>query len=356
MYSKDPSRILPLGLAALGLSALVLSSCEDGAAAQADLDASSVIRDVPAKVILPTYADLVDKAGLLQNAVAALASSPTADNLTAARNAWRAARSPWEQNEGFLFGPVETLPVDAPIDSWPLNQVELDSVMAGNAALTKDYIDALGDNLRGFHTIEYLLFGTGSKTAGDIKPRELEYLQGATASMVAKVKALQDSWTKPGGNFADTFTSAGAGSKVYLSQRSAVEELLNGMIGICDEVANGKISDPFDQKNRNLEESRFSNNSDADFADNIRSVRNVYLGGYGSSSGSGIKSLLVQKDAALAAKVEAQADSAINAILDMKPTFGDAIFNAPDKVEIARKAVQALKASLEGPVKGALLP
>jgi putative iron-regulated protein len=345
-----------INFVATGLIGLGLMACENVTVPEENLDASAAIIDVPNKVFYPTYADLSTKAGLLQDAVTLLSLSPSDSNLTAAKQAWREARRPWEQAEGFLFGPAVTKGVDAAIDSWPLNQTDLENVIKSGKPLTKGYVDGLADNLKGYHTIEYLLFGTGSKMASALTIREMEYLIAATASLKASIDLLKQSWDLAGGNFLTTFQSAGNGSVVYKSQRAAVEELLNGMIGICDEVANGKISDPFIQKKRTLEESRFSDNSTADFADNIRSVRNVYLGSYGSDPGNGIKSVLEKKDTVLAKRVVVEIDMAIQAVLLMTPTFGEALFNSPVQVSAARAAIQKLKATLEGPVKELLLP
>jgi uncharacterized iron-regulated protein len=87
---------------------------------------------------------------------------PTEANLANVRQAWREARVPWEKSEGFLFGPVDQQGIDPSIDSWPVNETDLDAVLESGQTLTKSYIDGLDGTLKGFHTIEYLLFGTSS--------------------------------------------------------------------------------------------------------------------------------------------------------------------------------------------------
>jgi hypothetical protein len=99
-------------------------------------------------------------------------------------------------------------------------------------------------------------------------------------------------------------TKAGqTGESIYPSQKSALQEIVNGLIVIADEVANGKINDPFSQQDITLEESRFSANSKADFADNIRSIQNVYLGTFQNTTGTGITSIIKSKNEALDASV-----------------------------------------------------
>jgi predicted lipoprotein len=332
----------------LGALLFVCACDKDTAAPTGGFNASAILSGVPSVVILATYQDLEAKATALRAAVNTLQGAPTDPNLTAAQSAWRAARRPWEQSEGFLFGPVETQGIDPAIDSWPVNRVDLDAVLASAATLNASYIDGLEGTLKGFHTIEYLLFGTGSKTAGDLTARELEYLVGTVASLTAAVTTLRTAWDPAGGNYVRSISAAGAaGNSVYISQSAALQELVNGIITICDEVANGKISDPFDQMDRSLEESQFSNNSNLDFADNIRSVQNIYLGQYGSATTAGLRALVMAQEPDLDATIQGQLTAAITAIGQMTPTFGEAISASPDKVETARAAVRTLKLTLE---------
>ncbi len=317
-----------------------------------EFDPTELLADVPSQVILPTYVDLETKAEALNAAVVALGADVSDVNLEAAREAWRLTRVPWEQSEGFLFGPVDTEGIDPSIDSWPVNVADLDAVLASGDPLTKESIDALEGTLKGFHTIEYLLFGVGgTKVAGDLTARELEYLDAVTQSLVGSVTRLREAWDPAVDDFSGTVATAGQpGNAVYTSQSQAVQEIINGMIVICDEVGNGKISDPFDQQDRSLEESQFSDNSNADFADNIRSVRNVYLGGYQGMTGTGIQALVQAHDTDLDETVLAQIDAAIEAIGAMTPTFGEAITSNPTAVEAARTAVGNLRQTLESDV------
>ena len=125
-------------------------------------DATTTLNDFANKVVLATYTDLDNKAGELLGAVQALNAAPNQAHLELAQTAWKATRTPWEQSEAFLFGPVDTQGLDPALDSWPVNRVDLDGVLGSGQALTAASIDALEDTLKGFHTIEYLLFRDGA--------------------------------------------------------------------------------------------------------------------------------------------------------------------------------------------------
>jgi putative iron-regulated protein len=340
--------------ASLGLVGCLSDGGEDRLTIRAGYSYDTVIVAVTNNVVYPTYVDLAAKGALLETAVIALNATPNEATLSAARQAWRDARAPWERSEGFLFGPVDEKGIDPSIDSWPLDSATLKNVLTTVNAdtLTVDFVTQQADEVKGFHAIEYLLFGIDSnKTAASITAREHLYLKAAAGSFKARVDTLRASWDVNGGNYTHQFT-------VVNSQRTSAENLLEGMIGICNEVATGKITDPYDF-GVSKEESRFSRNSTLDFANNIRSVRNVYLGTYGGTSGKGVKTWVLAADSVLAVRVEAEIDSAISKVLQMGD-FAAAISTTNPagraKVAVARTSILKLKATLEGDVKPAILP
>ena len=315
--------------------------------AQAELP--KVLQVIATDVIYATYADFAQRADALTVAVEKLAAAPDDARLQAARQAWREARSPWEASEGFLFGPVVTLPIDGPIDSWPVNQVDLKKVLESDAPLTKATLDSLDVTLKGFHVIEYLLFGdsTSPVTPAGLSGRRTAYLQAAAASLAGEVHKLKDAWDPAHGDFVGALARAGSGSEVYPDRNQALREVLFAMTAICHEVANEKIYNVvrYDPPDRIQEESRFSDNSTADFADNLRSARNVYRGGYLGGTGMGIGALVKAKDPALDARLTGLFDSAIAATESMG-LFGENIFTHRSRVDSASEAIRTLRGAL----------
>lgn len=273
--------------------------------------------------------------------------------MQAARTAWVAARSPWEQSEGFLFGPVDQEGLDPSLDSWPVNVTDLNNVLASSNVLTVQFLGQQEGTLKGFHTIEFLLWGeNGDKKIEDFTDRQFEYIAAAAGALEADAQMLYDLWKPSGGNYIGKVLEAGSGSDVYVSQKSALEEMTSALIIIADEVANGKINDPFVQVDLTLEESRFSANSKADFADNMRSIRNIYTGMYGAFGNGGSLSTIVKaQDPALDALVKDEIDRAIAEIEGIPDTFSKAVFNNPEEVAEAQEAVRTLQETLEQTVK-----
>lgn len=319
------------------------------------------ISNITDNIIVATYIDLDTKAGLLLDAVNALKTGgATEDELTAARNAWRAARAPWEASEGFLFGPVADDDIDPNIDTWPLDSIGVDAILAGSDVINKAYIDALTDDagvgLKGFHAIEYFLWGSsGNRTAASFTARELDYLVATTESLKGKTSELKNAWISSGGNFAKELKENGSR---YPSEKDVLVELAEGIRGISGEVFDSKIQNTLDGLDADgvaggirEEESRFSNNTKTDFTNNIQSISNIYLGVYGTSGNSkGLSNVVVSKNATLDATIKTQIAEAIVAIQAIggstSATYSSALGSNRASIEAAQAKVETLEATL----------
>lgn len=352
-------KYLPL----IALSFAAASCSDDNTTDPGDTSAPGV--DVLAayadNVVVPTYELLAERAAVLHDAALAVQAEPTEANLAAAAQAWVDAREPWEQSEGFLFGPVDTYGYDPAMDSWPLNRTDLDAVLASSDALTPEYVGSLATELRGFHAIEYVLFGQDrSGAVADLDARTLEYLVALTADLANVADALALSWVQPSADFGayrDVIATAGdATNTAYPSVSAGIQELVNGMSVILDEVANGKIADPFDNRDPELVESQFSFNSEDDFANNVRSVQNAYTGDCAvcGTTGPGLDAWVQSVDAELDGRIKAQIEAAIAAVLAMPDPFRDAITDPANDALIT--AAQAALLELDATIRNDLLP
>ena len=316
----------------------------------AAFDASTMLNDFANTVVLATYIDLDQNAGELLAAVKVLKADTSQANLEKAQQAWIATRKPWEQSEAFLFGPVDTQGLDPALDSWPVDHVNLQSVLDSGDTLTVDFVSGLEDTQKGFHTIEFLLFRDGNqRKASDITARELEYLVSTTENLKASTAQLRLAWAPEGENFSSAVAQAGTGSAIYPSQSSAVQEMVNGMIVIADEVANGKISDPYNESDTTLVESQFSFNSISDFQDNIRGIQNVYMGKF-MTDGQGLNDFVNSHDPDLDARFQQEVQAAIDAIGAIPDPFRDSITANRGAVQAAIDAVRTVQQTLEADI------
>ena len=119
-------------------------------------------------VVLPTYKTLKERNAALHQSALAFKAAPSDAGFAAACEAWLNAREPWEKSEAFLFGPVDALGLDPNMDSWPLDQDAIVQILNSGKYDNLDWSDDDSDekieavqSVRGFHTLEFLLFKDG---------------------------------------------------------------------------------------------------------------------------------------------------------------------------------------------------
>ncbi|MBL0034971.1 MAG: peptidase M75 [Flavobacteriales bacterium] len=341
------SLLAPIACGALLFTACKKESTSPTGDTSTPVTTSQILQGFAANIADANYTDLADKTSTLKDLISTFNAAPTDADLDACRTAWRNARNAWEQSEACLFGPVSSDNIDPRIDTWPVNFTDLEAQLAGGSTFDAAYINGLEDALKGFHPIEYLLWGqNGTKTAAQFTPREHEYLLALSVNLKDLTAELHTTWDTEASGYHQTFTTAGAGNVVYPTQRAAFEELVNAMAGICDEVANGKIGEPFTLQDPSLEESPYSGNSMTDFRNNMRGVENVYLGRY-ATDGAALEDLVREHDLQLDASVKQHIAAAKQALDNVTLPFGEAITSQPVQVQNAIDAINALAVVLE---------
>lgn len=304
------------------------------------LTVEALLPDLAANVILPTYQALDAQAIAMHNAALALAASPTDANLQTARKAWEAARTSWELSESHLLGPVKDQELDPMLDSWPVNKTDLDKVLGSDVKLDTAFIASQQPTLKGFHVIEYVLYG---HQAAQLDTRKLAYLTALTGEFKATTAKLRQAWEPGGGNFAQAYGNGSA----FGSTDAAFAETLGAMTEICEEVAGSKIETPLAAKDPNLEESQFSGATMADFRNNILGVQAMYTGRVGDRKGLGLSALVAAKDPAVDGRVRQLIDQALSDLQAVPGTFGSAIVEHPDALRKAQASINALRDALK---------
>jgi putative iron-regulated protein len=342
----------------IALSGISLLSCNKKEKEREEAEANfntlkkEVLNDIATNVIYKTYLDLNVKSQILYNTLSTFNSSSSEADLQASRNAWREVRAAWEQSEGFLFGPVSIDNIDPRIDTWPIDFARIDSVINTSEELTESYVNNLEESLKGFHPLEFILWGSdGNKTAAFFTSREKELMMALANNLKQLCLDLEGNWLPTGpGSYHTHLTTAGNGSIIYATERAAYEEIVDALIGICDEVANGKIAEPFNTQVAMLEESPFAKNSTTDFVNNMKSVQNVYLGIY-TAKGKGLGDIIKSKNLAMDGKIKTKINAAIQSLQNITVPFGEAIFTQRTQVQNSINAINDLKSYLGENVK-----
>ncbi len=276
-----------------------------------------VLENLVSNVIVPTYTDLADDVEDLEETLNGLTvNTITQAQINEACEDFKDARENWERSEAFLMGAASDFDVDPTIDSWPLNRSLLLTYF--QSGMNDEMLEDA--TILGFHALEFILFRNGQpRKVAELQgndtytnfekitgAQELAYAQtickllkercfqlqvaweGATdknASRVAVVKAAGLDYLTAGGlSYGDNLTLAGiSGSKSsFPTLKAAIAQVLSddegSCVGIANEVGTAKIANPFAAADIAYVESPYSYNSITDFRDNIRSIRNVWLG------------------------------------------------------------------------------
>lgn len=296
-------------------------------------------------IVLPTYKNMLDKVTIFKNKVDAFVASGRQEDLNVACQAWRDAREPWEFSEAHLGGPATNLNLDPSMDSWPLDKEGINGIIkSGDFSELEGYDD---DNmeLRGFHTAEYMLFFDGqprdltkSQDEIDLTNTNLKkYLQIVVNDILKDTETLYNAWAK-GLEGDDTYSSPYGealkkhdGTNGMTSAETVLATILSeegGMANIANEVGEAKIGDPITNYKEDPEkgllsvESWYSWNSITDYSNNIKGVKNCYLGSLdGKINASSLSALVKKVDASLDTKVQEKINAAIASIENIPAPF-----------------------------------
>jgi putative iron-regulated protein len=319
-----------------------------------------ILVDFVDKVIIPSNDLFAQRAASLSSAITTLTQSPSETSLKAAQQSWVDARAIWEQTECFTFGPAGSLGYDGALDTWPVNEVDFKAMLKSNDRLSAESVDKLKDTEKGFHVIEYLLYGQGqSRKVADLKPKDLEYLKLLGENFKNVAKDLSASWSKgldgkPA--YREVFTTAGSeGNATYPTLQAGFEEMVQGMIDSLDEIANEKLGETFEKKDPKLAESRFSFNTLADMQSNLKGAENVYLGKFpdANTTGLGLSTYVAQVNPALDSKIKAEIEEAEAALSKIPSPFEKAILDpkAADSIKTAQAKLNEVRELMEKDVK-----
>jgi putative iron-regulated protein len=348
-------RLLTLIPALTSIAILFVSCTQTTTTSQSE--ENKVLTNISKNVILAIYSDVNTQAQDLLAKVQMLCSSRSQANFDAAKTSWITARKPFEMAEAFEYGPLEFNDLQKKLDFHPFSESEFDSLMASSVPLTADYIATLPYDVRGFHAIEYVLWGETAwnggavKTFADITPRECEYLVAVATDFALQAKNLYEAWAPEHGNYVVHFTNPNSSDSVYKNEKAALQEIMDGLVTRSQELGDELLSGPYHSHDPRQQESLYSNNSNNDFSDITKGMQSVYTGSYGTSSGEGLSHLVSAKDPVLDASVRQQLTDCITKINAMTPDFTTIVKNSDPRGQVSIDAVQHLTRALKDSVK-----
>ncbi|MEO9336031.1 imelysin family protein [Mesorhizobium sp. SB112] len=328
--------------------------------AKAETDTKAVIKNY-ADIALAKYEDSLTTAKALDEAVHALIDKPSEEALTKARDAWKAARIPYQQTEVYRFGNSIVDDWEGRVNAWPLDEGLIDYVDKGygtesdeNTLYTANVIanksieingetvdatnitpeflsgtlqeagDIEANVATGYHAIEFLLWGqdlngtgpgagnrpytdydTANCTGGNCDRRG-QYLAAAADLLVADLEEMVGNWKEDGEARKALFEQDG---------NAAISTILTGMGSLSyGELAGERMKLGLLLHDPEEEHDCFSDNTHISHLYDAIGIRNAYKGSYKRVDGS------VVEGASVADLVKAAApdlDKELSAKLDV---------------------------------------
>ncbi len=365
-----------------------------GAAAMADGQISKAdVLDTYANIAEANYADSLITAERLQTAIEGLLEAPSAQALVGARNAWLAARVPYQQSEVFRFGNAIVDDWEGKVNAWPLDEGLIDYVDASyggptdengaavlnvianaNFTLSGEAVDAsaitpalLEETLQeadgveanvatGYHAIEFLLWGQdlnghdagagnrpwtdyaqGDACTGGNCDRRGDYLRAAMDLLISDLEWMVGQWGDEGE----------ARTAVTADENAGISAMLTGMGSLSyGETAGERMRLGVMLNDPEEEHSCFADNTHNDHFYNGVGIQSVYLGSYTRVDGSvvagpSLANLVAEIDPALDAEMQSKLAAAVLSLSRIK-TAAEAGFSYDMMLERGNAAGEAL--------------
>ncbi|MBV7379993.1 imelysin family protein [Maritimibacter dapengensis] len=322
--------------------------------------------------VLTTYADIahagyedsLTTAQTLNEAVDALIANPSEETLAAAREAWVAAREPYQQTEVYRFGNAIVDDWEGKVNAWPLDEglidytenqeptdenpfatlnvianpnptvggIEIDASTIDASLIGEEIneIDGIESNVaRGYHAVEFLLWGqdlNGTEAGAGERPytdfvegedctggncdRRVDYLEAAMDLLIADLEEMVGYWAEGGE----------AREAVMEDEDAGITAILTGMGSLSYGEQAGErmrlgllLNDPEE------EHDCFSDNTHRSHYNDGLGVQNVYLGSYTRVDGSTVEGpslsdLVAESNADLDAEMKSKLDTTMGAM------------------------------------------
>lgn len=321
-------------LAAIGATA-ALTAAAFVLPAKAETDAKAVIKTY-ADIALAKYEDSLTTAKALDAAVDALIAKPSAETQAAAKDAWKAARIPYQQTEVYRFGNAIVDDWEGRVNAWPLDEglidyvdqaygtdsdenalytanviankeIEIDGKKIDASKLTPEFLsgtlqeagDIEANVATGYHAIEFLLWGqdlhgtgpgagerpytdydTANCTGGNCD-RRAEYLKSASDLLVSDLEEMVGNWQEGGAarkNLVDGEPNAG------------ISTILTGMGSLSyGELAGERMKLGLLLHDPEEEHDCFSDNTYISHLEDAVGIRGAYTASYKRIDGSTVE-------------------------------------------------------------------
>lgn len=330
---------------------LTFGACQESEEdnAQSSFDRSIMLTTYADNFILPAYSGLNQEAQNLLGKVQALESTPSAETLNEAQQAWRSLALQWQKANLYNFGPASgqfgTLLEE--IGTFPLSEEKTENYIAQENTSFQNF----DRDTRGLYGIEYLLFaGDEPLSALQADSKRVAYLVACAEDLHEKVQEVDNAWATYRQEFIENDgTEIGSSTSLFYNEFvKSFEALKNFKFGLPLGLRAGQT-----QAEPQLVEAYYSGHSLALAEAHFTTIQQVWEG----TGSAGFKAYLQSTgNSELVSQTEAQmqlAQQSINAIPE-SPALSLQITQNKSTVESAFTELQKLTRFLKSEMSSVL--
>ena len=389
-------RVLP---AALLSSALAIFTAN---AAPAPAPSANAVLTTYGDIAQAMFEDSLATAKTLQTAVIAFLADPTPAKMTAAKNAWKAARVPYSQTEGYRFGNAIVDEWEGKVNAWPLDeglidyvdssygttsdenplytanviankQIRIGARMVDTSTINADLLHELHEAqgvesnvATGYHAIEFLLWGqdsngtgpgAGNRPATDYSKtqcthgncdRRAAYLKAATDLLIEDLTEMAANWAT-GGEARKQLAAKGPDG--------GLSTILTGLGSLSyGELAGERMKLGLILHDPEEEQDCFSDNTHNEHYNDQLGMVNVWRGRYTRTNGravqgASLRDYVMARNAAAAQRLDTGMDAALAKMKIIKDTadsgrmaYDQMIGDSAEGNKMVQEAIDALVA------------
>jgi predicted lipoprotein len=317
--------------------------CQSGPAQPATKEAA--LRTVLQQAIVPAYQDLAAKCHDLTEALASIDQASATGNLEPAQKAWVAALLAARRVQWFQSGPIADREY---LSSFYYSKVlpqRMDAVLNSSRAIDESFVAEFGPNAKGLFALEYLLFQKDPKKAEPV-PRRIQYALLLARDLEKKAGQVAQDWGAAG--------DQGTAAKFLAGGQQSLSLVVNHLAQSLEQTGERinfvlVLPQPIARQLDRIEDSRSATTQQSVLA-LLQAASTVYHG----TNGAGLEEYLRHLNASLAARLNAQFESALSGVQAIGGPLEQAAVDKRPLLQAAYEKTHALEILFKVDVASAL--